>query len=253
MSDALLVSHVLLWVLVVVLAVVVAALARQIGVLHERVSPAGALVGREGPRPGEAAPVVEVEDWSGSRLRLGAPEPEGASTLLLFVSPGCPVCKLVLPVARSLRTAEGGRLRLVVASDGPRAEHAAFVREQHLERESYVLSAALGLAWQVPRLPYAALIDAQGIVRARGLVNTREHLESLLEARDRGVASIQEYLARGAHASEARASEARSEPQASGVHSDRPQAGSVHSDRPEASGGHSGRKREPRQADGGGR
>jgi len=196
MSDALLVSHVLLWVLVVVLAVVVAALARQIGVLHERVSPAGALVGREGPRPGEAAPVVEVEDWSGSRLRLGAPEAEGASTLLLFVSPGCPICKVVLPVARSLRTAEGGRLRLVVASDGSRAEHAAFVREQRLERESYVLSAALGLAWQVPRLPYAALIDAQGIVRARGLVNTREHLESLLEAREQGVASIQEFLAR---------------------------------------------------------
>ena len=161
-------------------------------------------------------------------MRLGAPEPEGPCTLLLFVSPGCPVCKVMLPIARSLRAAEGGRLRLVVASDGTRAEHAAFVREQRLERERYVLSAALGLAWQVPRLPYAALIDAQGIVRARGLVNTREHLESLLEARERGVASIQEFLASGAHASEA-----RSELEASGVHS--------------------GRKREPRQADGGGK
>jgi hypothetical protein len=27
-------------------------------------------------------------------------------------------------------------------------------------------------------------------------VNTREHLESLFEARDRGVASVQEYLGR---------------------------------------------------------
>ena len=197
MSEALLISQVLLWALVVALAVVVAALARQIGVLHERVSPAGALLGREGPRPGDAAPVVEVEDWMGNRLRLGAPEPDGASTLLLFVAPGCPVCKVVLPVARSLRAAEGGRLRLVVASDGgTRAEHAEFVREQHLERERYVLSGALGLAWQVPRLPYAALFDAQGIVRARGLVNTREHLESLLEAAEQGVATIQELVAK---------------------------------------------------------
>ncbi len=197
MSDALLVSQVLLWILVVALAVVVAALARQIGVLHERVSPAGALLGREGPRPGETAPVVEVEDGSGERLHLGAPDPEGASTLLLFVAPGCPICKVVLPVARSLRAAEGGRLRLVIASDGgTRAEHADFVREQHLERERYVISAALGLAWQVPRLPYAALFDAEGIVRARGLVNTREHLESLLEARAQGVATIQELIAR---------------------------------------------------------
>ena len=205
MSDALLVSHLLLWGLVVALAVVVAALARQIGILHERVSPAGALLGREGPRPGEAAPVVEVEDAAGARLRVGAPDPEGVSTLLLFVAPGCPICKVVLPIARSLRTPTEG-LRLVVASDSSRAEHDAFLREQRLERETVVLSAALGLAWQVPRLPYAALIDAHGVVRARGLVNTREHLESLLEARERGVASIQEYIA----------SEARSEPQASG-------------------------------------
>jgi methylamine dehydrogenase accessory protein MauD len=195
MSDALFVSHVALWALVVILALVVVALARQIGVLHERIAPAGALMGREGPRPGEEAPRLEVETWTGEKLALGTPDPGGASTLLLFVSPSCPVCKVVLPIARSLRAAEDGRLRLVVASDGARAEHEAFVREQRLERESYVLSAPLGLAWQVPRLPYAALVDAQGVVRARGLVNTREHLESLLEARERGVASMQQYLA----------------------------------------------------------
>ncbi len=180
----------------VALAVVIAALARQIGVLHERVSPAGALLGREGPRPGETAPVVEVEDAAGARLSIGAPDPEGVSTLLLFVAPSCPICKVVLPIARSLRSAEGGRLRLVIVSDSSRAEHETFLREQRLERETVVLSSPLGLAWQVPRVPYAGLIDAQGVVRARGLVNTREHLESLLEAREQGVASIQEFLAR---------------------------------------------------------
>ena len=84
----------------------------------------------------------------------------------------------------------------MIASDSSRAEHEAFLRERELAGETVVLSAPLGLAWQVPRVPYAALIDAEGMVRARGLVNTREHLESLLEARERGVASIQEYLAR---------------------------------------------------------
>ena len=42
----------------------------------------------------------------------------------------------------------------------------------------------------------AVLIDAEGIIRAKGLVNTREHLESLFEAKERGVASLQEHLAR---------------------------------------------------------
>ncbi|MGH9884757.1 MAG: methylamine dehydrogenase, partial [bacterium] len=40
------------------------------------------------------------------------------------------------------------------------------------------------------------LIDASGVVRAKGLVNSREHLESLFEAMDHGVASIQEFVAR---------------------------------------------------------
>ena len=44
------------------------------------------------------------------------------------------------------------------------------------------------------RLPFAALIDEQGVLRARGLVNSREHLESLFEAKRLGVASLQEYF-----------------------------------------------------------
>jgi methylamine dehydrogenase accessory protein MauD len=192
MVDALIVSNLILWGLVLVLAAVVAALVRQIGVLHERLAPAGALVLRGGPRAGERAPELELADWRGERLRIGG---AGAATLLLFVSPTCPVCKTLLPVADSLERAEGGRLRVVRASDGPREEHEAFVREHALASRRYVLSSELGLLYQVSKLPYAVLLDEAGVVRAAGLVNTREHLESLLEARERGVGSLQEYLA----------------------------------------------------------
>lgn len=194
MDHALIVSNALLWVAVLGLSAVVVALLRQIGVLHERIAPAGALFGQAGPEVGAPAPVLEVEDWQGRRVRVGGADPEGRSTLLFFLSPTCPVCKGLLPTLGSLRAAEPGRLRLVLASDGPRAEHEAFVRQHGLEDESYVLSAALGLAWQVGRLPTAALIDEAGVLRARGLVNTREHLESLFEARERGVASLQEWV-----------------------------------------------------------
>ncbi len=192
MHEALLVSNVLLWIAVVALALLVVALLRQIGVLHERVAPAGALVSRGGPAVGEAAPVLEVSDWNGAPLRIGGVQPDEQRTLLFFVSPSCPVCKTLLPTARSLADAH---LRLLIASDGPREEHEAFVRSHGLDRECYVLSTALGLAWQVGALPYAALIDAQGIVKAKGLVNTREHLESLFEAEREGVATIQEFAA----------------------------------------------------------
>jgi methylamine dehydrogenase accessory protein MauD len=85
-------------------------------------------------------------------------------------------------------------LDVILASDGDLTEQRDFVRAQGLERLPYVVSAALGLAYQVSRLPFAALIDEQGVLRARGLVNSREHLESLFEAKRLGVASLQEYF-----------------------------------------------------------
>jgi methylamine dehydrogenase accessory protein MauD len=196
MVEALIVSNLVLWVLVLALAAVVLALTRQIGVLHERVAPAGALAADRGPRVGDAAPRLEVEDWNGLRRAHGGPDAEGRGTLLFFLSPSCPVCKTLLPVVRSVLRAEGRRLHLVLASDGPRAEHEAFVREHGLAAEVYVLSTQLGLAYRVAKLPYAVLLDGAGTIRAKGLVNTREHLESLFEAMERGVGSLQEYVER---------------------------------------------------------
>ena len=40
------------------------------------------------------------------------------------------------------------------------------------------------------------MIDEAGRVRAKGIVNTREHVESLFEASEQGVASIQDFIAR---------------------------------------------------------
>lgn len=193
--SALVVSNLLLWAAVVGLSLVVLALLRQVGLLHERVAPAGALVGGETPRVGESGPVLEVETLDGRALRVGGSGDDVRSTLLFFVSPTCPVCKTLLPVARRMRDAEPGAIALVLASDGPHSEHERFVRDRGLDGETYVLSSALGRAYQIGRLPHAVLLDAGGVVRARGLVNTREHLESLFEARDQGVASIQEYRA----------------------------------------------------------
>ena len=194
MNEALLVSNVILWVAVVVLACVVAALARQLGVLYERVAPAGALVLGRGPSVGDAAPAVPVADLVGTTHEIGAPRADGRSTLLFFLSPTCPVCKELLPALRSAARRESEWLDVVLASDGPRDEHVRFVREARLESFPYLLSPALGVAYQVGKLPYAVLIDGAGTLRARGLVNSREHLESLFEANERGVASLQELL-----------------------------------------------------------
>jgi methylamine dehydrogenase accessory protein MauD len=194
--TALAISNTVLWVLVLVLAAVVLALVRQVGVLHERIAPAGALMLHRGLTVGEAAPVVEVADLEGRAHRLGSARTDGRSTLLLFVSPSCPVCKTLLPAVKSSRSDERTWMDVILASDGERAEQLAFVAKQGLDGIPYVVSSALGLAYQVSRLPFAALVDENGVLRARGLVNSREHLESLFEAKRLGVASIQEYFTR---------------------------------------------------------
>jgi len=196
MIEALLLSNVLLWVCVVALSLAVLALVRQVGVLHERVAPAGALMTGEGPAVGDPSPVVSTRDLEGRSITIGAARADGMATLLFFLSPTCPVCKTLLPTVLRVGREQPRPLRVVLASDGEVDEHRAFVERQHLALVPYVLSAEVGLAFRVGKLPYAVLIDGDGIVRARGLVNTREHLESLLEAERLGVASVQELIAR---------------------------------------------------------
>jgi hypothetical protein len=58
--DALIVSNIVLWLLVIGLSFVVFALTRQIGVLHERVSPAGALTLSGGVKSGETPPALSL-------------------------------------------------------------------------------------------------------------------------------------------------------------------------------------------------
>ncbi len=189
------ISVVVLWVVVLALLAVVLALTRQLGVLHERIAPVGALMLNRGLAVGERAPSMEVVDLDGSVIRLGDARADGKSTLLLFVSPTCPVCKTLLPIVKSSGRQERDWLDIVLASDGNPDEHREFARANGLGNVPYVISAPLGMTYQVSRLPFAALLDEAGILRARGLVNSREHLESLFEAKRLGVSSLQEYFA----------------------------------------------------------
>lgn len=196
MNEIIVASVVLLWVAVIGLGILVFALARQIGVLHTRIAPAGALMTSAGPKVGEAAPAMSLTALSGDTVEIGGTP--GIAQLVLFVSPTCPVCKQLVPAAQSLARSERRRLKLVFASDGDLPEkHAAYAQRMDIV-EPYVLSTELGLRYEVGKLPHALLIDQAGVLRSKGLVNSREHLESLVEAMDSGYESIQDYLYRDA-------------------------------------------------------
>jgi methylamine dehydrogenase accessory protein MauD len=138
-----------------------------------------------------ASPVLSLTGLQSEPVQVGGSQ--ARATLVFFLAPTCPVCKKLIPVLKALARDEVRGMQLVLASDGD-ADHLGFVREHGLEQMPYVLSTELGMSYRVSRLPYAVLIDPQGVVASKGLVNSREQLDSLLNAHDMKMPTIQQYL-----------------------------------------------------------
>jgi len=190
--ELLSVMVILLWVVVLLLIVAFIAMSRQVGILFERVTPLGALTNDAGPMVGEAAPVFHLPSLTGGDVVIGSKRDR--STLLFFLSPTCPVCKKLLPILRSISQSESDWLDLVLASDGDPEKHKRFIETAQLGDFPYVNSTELGMTYRVSRLPLAVLIDGTGVIRSKGLVNNREQVESLFNAKEMGVESVQDYL-----------------------------------------------------------
>ena len=142
------VSYVVLWATVVVLGVAVIALLRQIGVLHTRVAPMGVHFAGEGPELDEPAPEVDGVRYDGAPI-----------TVLAFTSPTCELCQKLKPaLARIDQTYDDVRVHVVDNGDRPEV----FTR------------------FRVRSTPYLVAVDAEGVVRSRGVANTGDQAEEML-------------------------------------------------------------------------
>ena len=170
-------SYVVLWALVVALCIVVVALARQIGTLHLRLGPRGALeIDSEGPPIGEAAGPLELAAIDDRRVTIGR---RGEAELLMFVSPGCHVCEQVLPSVDAVASA--GRLAPYVLTDVDKEETALAFGGRDL-RAPVVPGLEAAQRYEVPGTPYVIVLDDYGVVRAKGTVNNLEQVEGLVDA-----------------------------------------------------------------------
>jgi len=125
-------------------------------------------------------------------VQTGGRSTTGRRRLLMFVSSQCPICKVLIPTA--LDFARDERLDVIFAGDAPDEEQRRLIDEQGLGDFPFINSAELGRALGVDKLPHAALIDEDGRLAARGLVNSREHLESLVVSQENGLVSVQQFL-----------------------------------------------------------
>jgi methylamine dehydrogenase accessory protein MauD len=165
-----------MWLLLAALTVVVVALARQIGTLHLRLGPRGALeVDDEGPPLGDAPPPEESTDAQGRPARIGGP---GEAQLLLFVSPGCHLCEQVIPSLPAI--ARNHELSPYVLADTD-AEETESQYERRRLAARVVSAVGIGQRYRVPGTPYVVVLDRLGVVRAKGTVNNLEQMEGLVE------------------------------------------------------------------------
>lgn len=191
MNTVLLFAVGFLAVLVALLFIAFIALSRQVGILFERISPVGAMINNNGPQLGETPKPMTLMSLNQGEISLGGAQAK--STLVLFVSPSCPICKVLLPLINSLQKAETRWLNVVLASDGDEAAQRALIAQHKLDAIPYVLSQELGVAYRVAKLPFSVLMDEQGQIVSKGLINSREQLESLFNAKESGFESLQDF------------------------------------------------------------
>lgn len=190
----------LLWFCIIVLALiaviqtaVIFALARQIGILFERVSPVGAMISDIGPGLGDKLPQMALPNLNGPDVTLAAGQ--GRAQLVFFLSTSCPVCNALMPALKTIRADEASWLDVILASDGREVLHRRFIETKGLHAFPYILSSELGMSFRISKLPFAVLIDRDGKVASKGLVNSREQLESLFTASETGIPSYQAAVA----------------------------------------------------------
>lgn len=192
--EFLIASNILLWLALIGGAVVLLGVTRQVGILHERSAPLGAMITDHGPDIGDSAPTFDVFDYYGKALRIGGPEALGRETLLMFTAPTCPICDKLLPIIKSVARDE--KVSVLLISDGQPEDHARFLKNHDLGDIPYIVSPEVGMRFQVGKIPYGVVLDQHGKIRAKGLTNTREHLESLLEGARSGHHSLQDYMSK---------------------------------------------------------
>jgi methylamine dehydrogenase accessory protein MauD len=177
------VSYFVLWGLVVMLCVVVVALARQIGTLHLRLGPRGALeIDDEGPPLGEGTPIVDALDTEGGDVQVG-----GKGQVLMFVSPGCSLCAQVMP-GLSAVAGEADLEPLIVSDTDPEETRSQFGAKR--ANAPVVAGSSFIESFAVPGTPYIVVLDRWGVVRGKGTVNNLEQLEGLVETARRRIEEL---------------------------------------------------------------
>lgn len=126
---------------------------------------------------GEKAPSFVAVNQDGQTVRLE--DVQGRRSILAFVSPGCTPCATTIEVLHTFLQ-EGRDIVVLVVGSVNREQNDAYAVEHHAQIPVLTPDADVNTAYQVQIKPFVFVLDEDGIVRAKGGMNDREHLEALL-------------------------------------------------------------------------
>jgi methylamine dehydrogenase accessory protein MauD len=187
MTIALLVSSILLWLLVLFLGFVLLGALRTIALLQWELDELRATtpsrLGRMGLRPGKKAPVFTLPSLAGPEVDLA--DYVGRKLLLVFVQSGCGPCTAVVPDLNQLH--RDGKHEVLVVNNAAPDKARQWVTEHDVKfpvliQEKYAVSKR----YEVLATPFGFLIDEKGIIRSKGIMNSKEQIGFVVNGRGCG-------------------------------------------------------------------
>jgi methylamine dehydrogenase accessory protein MauD len=182
MSGVWLASYLVLWLVVLVLAFLLAGSLRQLGLIQLRLGDdPGALITDTGLERGVQAPdFVASDSETGEPVKLSELPP--APRLLVFASPGCLSCRELIPGLNEVRKTRQGEFDFLVVCRGDIESCRGFGRMNRLEAPMVVdTNGQIEKDYMVTLTPFAYVLDHEGRVVIRGVANDWRQLESLLD------------------------------------------------------------------------
>ena len=198
MSGPWLVSYVVLWGLVLFQGAVIFVLLRQLGLMYMGTAQG---VSRDGLAAGARAPEFTLPDPAGRPVSLAGFA--GRPLLLVFGSTTCAPCRGLIPDLNAFARERAAELQVLYLSRGEAEETRRFIEELDVRVPVAVHpDMALPDQYKARVTPFAFVIDAEGIVRAKGLSNNRNHLEALLRVANDESRRAARRSHNGAHAAQ---------------------------------------------------
>ena len=182
MSGVWLASYLVLWLVVFVLAFLLAGSLRQLGLMQLRLGDdPGALITDTGLERGAQAPDFIAAD-SETEEPVTLSQLPAAPRLLVFASPGCLSCRELIPGLNEVRKTRQGEFDFLVVCRGDIESCRAFGRTNRLEAPMVIdTNGQIEKDYMVTLTPFAYLLDHEGRIVIRGVANDWRQLESLLD------------------------------------------------------------------------